>query len=514
MNWIRRHRWTLVGGVAGAVLSLPLLSFHFCWDHGVYATIADTMMHGGVAYRDAWEFRPPGGFYAYVTAFTLFGRSEVAIRILEIIALAMTSAGLTHLLAKRFQSTWAGLAAAAFLPLLVLPFGHWHTAEPESFQMPFVVWSLALWPPSEEKPGSGLHCALAGILLGLAVVIKTTALFMAPLLMADRLLLDRGAVGMWNKIRRSGLTLLSGAIPSLAVAVYYGARGAFDELWDAVMVFAPKYLHTYGDFTVHHHVEQMSRLASEVLPLCLAICFAWGLVRSFLMRRGETLWLLSFGMIALGVVALQAKYILYHALVVTPFLAACLGLAFVRPLERLGNDAGKRSLVFGRFALGLSFLTVSAGALQACSRVREYWFDLGRGPGERRAHREPCLGYYEGSVRIAKTIGALTDRNDRIFLWANSPLAYFLSGRRMAGPYSSLFLLTAPWLGDRRVHALIDRLEQEKPRLIVVGADDELWVPGDSRKLLEIHSEMKTFLQSGYRRAPVAGNFQYWVRIE
>src|SRR3954463_15289796 len=57
-----RHRrlWPLVVAVAAALLALPLLSYPFGWDQCVFGTIADTMRHGGVVYRDAWEHKPPG----------------------------------------------------------------------------------------------------------------------------------------------------------------------------------------------------------------------------------------------------------------------------------------------------------------------------------------------------------------------------------------------------------------------------------------------------------------------
>src|SRR5579862_3368911 len=168
-----RRLGTLAGGLVGGILSLPLLAYHFCWDQGAYATIADTLSRGGVGYRDAWELRPPGGFYAYLIAFSLFGRSEASVRILEIISVAVTSGGLAYLFSSRFRSPWAGFVAAASLPFVILPFGHWDTAQPESCQMPFLVWSIAVWPRPEDKERSGVRCALSGLLLGPAAIIKT-----------------------------------------------------------------------------------------------------------------------------------------------------------------------------------------------------------------------------------------------------------------------------------------------------------------------------------------------------
>jgi len=64
-----------------------ILMFPFGRDQGIFAVIADTILAGGMPYRDAWDVKPPAIFYLYALAQYLVGRRMVAIRIFEVIGL-------------------------------------------------------------------------------------------------------------------------------------------------------------------------------------------------------------------------------------------------------------------------------------------------------------------------------------------------------------------------------------------------------------------------------------------
>ena len=70
-------------GVLASLLSLPLLSYGFGFDQSVFAVMADTMLDGGVLYRDAWEHKPPGVYCVYALAFGLFGRDIPSVRVMD-----------------------------------------------------------------------------------------------------------------------------------------------------------------------------------------------------------------------------------------------------------------------------------------------------------------------------------------------------------------------------------------------------------------------------------------------
>src|SRR5260221_12299291 len=84
-QWLAILCWVVV-----AVSSLSILLFSFGRDQGIYAIVADVMLNGGMAYRDAWDFKPPGIFLTYALAQAVFGKSMLSIRLLEVIGLVAT----------------------------------------------------------------------------------------------------------------------------------------------------------------------------------------------------------------------------------------------------------------------------------------------------------------------------------------------------------------------------------------------------------------------------------------
>ena len=67
--------------MAGCVLAIAfllaqLLCFGYGRDQGIYAVVARAMLDGGMPYRDAWDFKPPGIFLIYALARALFGEAQ------------------------------------------------------------------------------------------------------------------------------------------------------------------------------------------------------------------------------------------------------------------------------------------------------------------------------------------------------------------------------------------------------------------------------------------------------
>jgi hypothetical protein len=251
-----------------------------------------------------------------------------------------------------------------------------------------------------------------------------------------------------------------------------------------------------------------------VLPISGLLLLGTGLVRSaFVVKKELAAWSV-ITLAALVQLVLQMKYIPYHAHVLTPALSLGLGMCFAggipMPSGRGGALARASVLSFwGALLLGLVFTA------EALLRVAPAWSDLAR-PAEKRTFHQGgyCEEYWKNSVQLAAAIREVTGPDDRIFLWANNPLPYFHSHRAMAGPYCSLFHVVAPWLGNERVYRLMERLERERPKLIVIGADDGLWTGGDAREHLKRNPPMTDFLERRYRPAGGWGKYVFWLRQE
>lgn len=495
--------WTLGLGLLGGLLCLPLLRWHFTWDQGVYGVIADTLLRGGVAYRDAWEFRPPGVFCVYSAAFALFGRAESSVRTLELLSIALSCSALVRIGTARLGSTTAGAVAAALLPVLYLPLGHWHTAQCESFQLPFLLWALALWPGPEDDARPGARCFAAGILAASAVLIKTPGILFAVLFVVDRLWTDRRRPGLMGKLRLAAITCAGLAAPPLLMFAYYGLRGALPELVHALFVYAPGYAsRAAAGMSPLDHAIRIPEIVDPALPAALlgllALGRGWRSPRAGDLLRGIVLTSTAF-----AIVVVQGRYYRYHTILALPFLALAAGFVIDGPGARL---AGRGR---GIAAAGLGLVLWIAG-VHAPSMLGR-WTDLFQAaPVDVECAR---LGFsYEESRSLAEAIRARTSASERIFLWTNTPLALFLSGRPMAGPYSHLGMMIPYEEEPGRLAALLDRLAAERPGLIVTGGRGPFFQDLTADQLLDRHGEVRAFVERNYRADGGLGPYRFWRR--
>jgi hypothetical protein len=222
---------------------LVIVTFDYGRDQGIYAVVARTVLDGGMPYRDAWDFKPPGIFVIYALARAVVGSAQIGIRILEIAGLIAMAVGMVHLARRLWNEPLIGVIAATIAILVHAQLDFWHTAQPESFGGMLTI--------------GGLCCALAvrrrllawfaaGALFGFAGLLKP------PLIAGAAVVAVMLAARAWkaHDDRRAALraALLPIAMVSAGVVAIVGAcvtwfasRGALSDLYDVLFGFTPNY---------------------------------------------------------------------------------------------------------------------------------------------------------------------------------------------------------------------------------------------------------------------------------
>ena len=121
-----------------------VLTFGHGRDQSIYAVVARETLAGGMPYRDAFDFKPPGIFLVYGLARVLAGSSVVGVRILEVGAMLATTLALLRLARRELHRPLVGWVAAALAAGIHAQLDFWHTGQPESFAGPLGLWALAL----------------------------------------------------------------------------------------------------------------------------------------------------------------------------------------------------------------------------------------------------------------------------------------------------------------------------------------------------------------------------------
>jgi hypothetical protein len=519
-----------------ALLLLQILTFGYGRDQGIYAVVARTILDGGMPYRDAWDFKPPGIFLIYALSRALFGSGQWAIRLLEVLGLGAMVLGMVHLARRWWGQPSAGLLAGGLAVLVHTQLDFWHTAQPESFGGMLIIAGLCIGTSRAASRRPRLMHGLAGVLFGCAGLLKPPlagagAVFalwaMAekaptpdevgpdrPLVQRARGLVRRGAEPVLS-------VLAGGALPFAVCLGWFWARGAFRPMWDALFVFTPHYTAIgYEGSSVpgllYYSIEEWLVTYSALLLLGNALLLLGGPV---LWRvRGVGLLVGIVGIQLLGV-AMQAKYFPYHYGAVWPPTA----LLAARGWWWLWEGAKRRGWLAVVGFVGL--LAVVGRARNATKDVAEsFWtrfamrLDIFR-------HAERDLARVDGLASVADVnagenravANLLRDRVPRgqpVYIWGFEPVIYDLADL----PCASCYIYNVPqrvsWAAEPSRAALMGDLAAHPPAAIVVVHNDVFpMVTGDnsdSAALLDGFGALRVLIEQRYQHAARIGDLDVY----
>jgi len=229
-------------GALGSILFLlvtripfDLKPFHNV-DEGVLATLARTLLKGGLIYRDGWDHRGPLLSYVYAGIFYLFGQNNmVAVHLTTTLVIA-AEAFLLYRCARFFFEKQVAIAAT-FLFTFFSTFGYSPSdtlaANLEIWMNLFILSSLSVFVKA-LKTDLRCHYFLTGLIMGLAALTKQVAYFLYPFLV-----LALWFVYVWGRDEKrepvqtttigSLMIALGMFTPLVGILVYYGLRGAMGD---------------------------------------------------------------------------------------------------------------------------------------------------------------------------------------------------------------------------------------------------------------------------------------------
>jgi 4-amino-4-deoxy-L-arabinose transferase-like glycosyltransferase len=509
----------LLALAAGAALLSPLLTYPFGRDQGVFAAAADVLSGGGVPYRDVWDVKPPGIFYLYWASFTLFGRSMLAPRLLDLIWMLATAGAVWHL-GRRLLSAWAG-GAGAFFFLLWYVAGHsfWNTTQPDGFACLPLVLAASAVAATEDRPRSWTAFA-CGTLVALAILLKfTLAAFLAlPILAA---ILPQGH-HVSRRAVRAAACLLGCGIVLAAVALAMWRAGALHDIIEVLFVWNAEYsrLRVPVPMAADPVGQTLRFLAGGSHPLLFPVGLLAVVGTIDLMARpasGRMRWFVpTWALLMMASVWVQGKYYTYHWLPVLPPLCLLAGHGMRAAGALLRRSASRPAAIALCAVAVLSVLTPLALA---------YWRSVGwplrhlAGKVEREAFLDRYDRYGDFSLGADREVAAFmqgsTLPSDHVFVWGFEPLIYFLADR----PPASRFIYTVPlvtqWSPTEWRAELLRDLADRRPAIIVVTHGDRLpWMTGrldDSAAQLAEYPELKTLLETSYVPDRRIEDFDIWV---
>jgi hypothetical protein len=504
--------------LAGAllVLRLPSLVQPMGPDQGLYAYVGERILHGEIAYRDAWDQKPPGIHYVYA-GLRYVWPGDAAIPAADLIAAAVAAAVLCALGNRLAGPAAGGIAGLLFLLLSDPSFARYGgvrvRAQCETFIALLTAIAVLLAVADRQGWQRTARFFASGVLLGGAFALKYNAgLYGAVLLFA---------VALTSGLTvRDMLTLVVGAcvVPAVLLAVFL-TGGALRDLYQATVAY-----------NVHYSGETYTgplQMGSYLLRFPVdharvdALWFVGGLGCSVLLVAGfrnSGAWLpvIWVATACLSIAINGSRGLPQYFLQAAPALALAAGVAWSLLVPRIPRVAGW---------ILVTLIAVGVWRVNDFPKLAtNIWHDVRYITGEIdwRTHR----ARYGGQREIDKysaldnaDLGAMISQRSRtadtVYVFGFSPGAYVDGGRRSASRFFWSRPVIVNFNGDDPrygVAGLLDDLQRTRPAIIVLQQHD--WSPDveDSAPFFLAQPSLAAFLHGGYHEVPAIQGFAAWER--
>jgi len=495
--------------VTGLVVLWCIASFWFPygWDQGMFASMGDVIVRGGMPYRDGWELRGPLAFYVFALGEWLFGRHMWSVHVFDLPLLVAASIAVGSLVARitsRRTGYWAGLTLILWFASLTW----FHMVEPDLWTS--LLFALALIPLFES--GASLRrLVISGFIVGCTAVIKpfNIVLLAVPLFY---LFQERRTRKAW--IIQGATIIGAAAAPALGALAWFAFKGAFKELIE---------VHLLYNFRVYGRVQhpgiraELRGMARFFLARPLLFAFPVILIGIYSLwrkRRNAAVIVLAWTSLALLCVAVQGKFFVYHWALLFPPLTILGSIGF-DAVRRPWRDRKQLDLpwFFRTAALVLALAGVLQLALASASSIA-LWAKFITGRIDSRqyysAHRVDTRWVAADEMDAAAYIRARTSASEGMVVFGDDTLLNFLSGRANPTRFLTGGALTLGGPGSPRDvyrREYMGGLQKTPPAYLIVGKP--YGAPGKERALRDF-PELAAFLRHSYSLEAQFGNLDLY----
>jgi hypothetical protein len=206
-------------------------------DDTFYYTVGIAMHQGVLPYVDVWD-RKPFGLFAIYYLIAGISPAPIAYQIVASIFAAATAAVITAL-GARWTRPLGGLLAGICYLFWLAPTQGFGGQTPIFYNLFIAGGALLVFRalPALTRGAIGRDAALAMLLAGCAITIKTTALFEAAFLGLFAVwMVARSGRGAKVTLRHAMLYAAIGAAPTLLIGAAYWLGGHGHEFWHAVVI--------------------------------------------------------------------------------------------------------------------------------------------------------------------------------------------------------------------------------------------------------------------------------------
>ncbi len=509
------NRLTLALIGALLIVRLPSLVQPMGPDQGLYAYVGERILQGQLAYRDAWDQKPPGIHYVYAALRGVWP-GDAVVAAADLVAAAAIAVMLVVLGSRLGGPIAGGTAAIVFLLLSDPSFARYGgvrvRSQCETFIAFFVTAAvlLAVFPFRDRvRPWALLA---AGLFVGAAFVLKYNAAVYGLVVIA--------AAAIASRLDARGvLAIVVGAgIVPLTLLLRFALGHAVADLYQATIAYNLR----YSGETYENRWQMLRYLVSFPVQHARvdALWFAGGLGCAVLLVAGykrRTAWLPVAWVAAacLSIAINGSRGLPQYFVQAGPALALAAGVAAALTLPRLPRAA--RWIAIALVAIGVwrvnDFPKLVSNVAHDVNYVRgriDRRTHLARYGGQREVDKYSALD----NLDLGSMLASRSQPGETVFVFGFSPGAYVYADRRSASrffwsrPVIAGFNAEDPRYGTA---GLVSDLQVNQPVVVALQVHD--WSPDvtDSAPFFFSQPGLNAWLRSNYHEVPAVDGFSTWV---
>ncbi len=331
-------------------------------DEQFYLLVGDRMWQGALPYVDLWDRKPAGLFLVYAAIRALPGDGILAYQLVASLFLGATG-WIVALIARR-TTGWAAAAMAGCLTIGGAVLMSEGMGEAPIFYDLFTAMAVLWVLQVKDNPGAGYATWLgngAMLLCGLAITVKTVALFEGVALGLTLIIVCARAGATWHALARHVVVWAAlGILPMAAIAAFYAAIGHVDAFWFANV---ESILRRAGGGVGDDEARAAQLAATLILVTPLLIPAVLGLARTSPAIRHDRPVLIGWaGATFIGLLSIGYFHFHYAVPMIAPLAVLCAqaaergwparlgliavlaGCAWLAPLSSAGTRVDKRDV--------------------------------------------------------------------------------------------------------------------------------------------------------------------------
>ena len=466
-------------------------------DEALIAVMADTILEGGILYRDVWEHQTPVSYFIYALVFIVCGKNNMtAIHLFGIAWIIFSALMLSRLANEVYGSgTRMGLLAGLFYVIYISSFESWDVLAVNTellLVLPLTGAAFCLF--RGEKTARVTFFVGAGALCGVGAMTKQTAGLVLPAMLLHLLLtpaIARQHVPWHDRIQRCLLVAGGFGLVLAGFVMYFWWHDALDDFFYLTVV------HPYYYSSAMDPNYFKWRLKIKTLDIVLPHLLLWGmaglsggymLYRTFRdywsgHERQSVAWetpaecfLIAWLCAALAGIAGSGRFFGHYYIQAFPVLSLFAAYGVARLPAQMLREKSAAPVV-----KRLIWVVVLAGTLMPSVRYQTKYvvrFIV------QRDDPQVTHDIVEASfIPVADYIHAHTERDDSVFVWGFCPQIYVLANRKPASRFIFCNFLTGSmtessldfepdaettdWITPGSWTMLEDDLGREKPKYII-----------------------------------------------